>query len=52
MAKGKTGRQLSPKDVTGVLTPAGPAPNAGVVKRIVKGGGTTKGLSGSKAESK
>jgi hypothetical protein len=45
MAK-KSARQVAPRDVTGVPTPAGGSPNAGVVKRIVKGGGTTKRLSG------
>ena len=51
MAK-KSARQVPPRDVTGVPTPASGSPNAGVIKRIVKGGGTVKGLSGSKSESK
>jgi hypothetical protein len=55
MAK-KSARQVSPKDVTGVPTPASGSPNAGVVKRVVKrvvkGGGKTSGLSGGKNESK
>jgi hypothetical protein len=46
MAKGKSARDVSPRDVTGVPTPAGPSPKAGVAKRIVQGGGTVKGLSG------
>jgi hypothetical protein len=41
MAK-KSARQVSPREVTGVPTPAGGAPNAGVVKRTVKGGGQVK----------
>ena len=41
MAK-KSARQVSPRDVTGIPTPAGGAPNAGVVKRTVKGGGQVK----------
>ena len=42
MAK-KSARQTAVKDVTGVPTPAGgPAPNAGVVKRIVQGKGALK----------
>jgi hypothetical protein len=36
MAK-KSARQVAPRDVTGVPTPAGDSPNAGVVERIVKG---------------
>jgi hypothetical protein len=51
MAK-KSARQVAPRDVTGVPTPASGSPNAGTVKRVVKGGGTTKGLGGGKAESK
>jgi hypothetical protein len=51
MAK-KSAREVNPRDVTGVPTPAGPTPKAGVVKRIVKGGGKTSGLGGSKPESK
>jgi hypothetical protein len=50
MAK-KTAREVSPKEVTGIPTPAGGSPNAGVVKRIVKGGGKTSGLSGGQSES-
>jgi hypothetical protein len=46
MAKNKSARQVSPREVTGVPTPAGGSPNASVARRIVKGGGTTKGLSG------
>jgi hypothetical protein len=48
MAKSKkSGRETAVRDVTGVPTPAGGgSPNAGVVKRIVKGGGKTSGLSG------
>ena len=41
MAK-KSASQVSPKDVTGIPTPAGPASNAGIVKRIVQGGGKAK----------
>jgi hypothetical protein len=50
MAKKKSGRQTAAREVTGVPTPAGgPAPNAGVVKRTVKGGSTApKGLQGGK----
>jgi hypothetical protein len=50
MAK-KSARQVAPRDVTGVPTPAGPTPNAGIVKRIVKGGGKISGLGAGKAES-
>jgi hypothetical protein len=53
MAKKKSARQVSPRDVTGVPTPASGSPNAGVVKRVVKGGGKTSGLGGGgKDESK
>jgi hypothetical protein len=53
MAKSKkSAREVSPRDVTGVPGSAGGSPNAGVVKRVVKGGGTTKGLGGGKPESK
>jgi hypothetical protein len=52
MAKKKSARQVSPKEVTGVPTPASGSPNAGVVKRVVKGGGKTSGLGGGKDESK
>jgi hypothetical protein len=49
MAKKKSARQVAPRDVTGVPTPASGSPNAGVVKRVVKGGGTApKGLQGGK----
>ena len=52
MAKKKSARQVSPRDVTGVPTPASGSPNAGIVKRVVKsGGGKTSGLSGGKPES-
>jgi hypothetical protein len=45
MPKKKSARQVAARDVTGVPSPAaGPAPNAGVVKRVVKGGGKTSGL--------
>ena len=42
MAKKKSAREVSPRDVTGVPTPASGSPNAGVVKRVVKGGGQVK----------
>jgi hypothetical protein len=51
MAK-KSGRETSVRDVTGVPGSAGGTPKAGVVKRIVKGGGKTSGLDGSKPEGK
>jgi hypothetical protein len=52
MAKSKkSAREVSPRDVTGVPTPAGGSPNAGVVKRIVKGGGSAaKDLHGGKGQ--
>jgi hypothetical protein len=52
MAKKKSARQTAARDVTGVPSPAaGPAPNAGVVKRVVKGGATApKGLHGGKGQ--
>jgi hypothetical protein len=52
MAK-KSARQLSPKDVTGVPTPVGGSPNAGVAKRVVKGGGQVdKRLQGGSGQKK
>jgi hypothetical protein len=54
MAKKKSARQTAARDVTGVPSPAaGPAPNAGVVKRVVKGGGKTDpGLTGGAGQKK
>lgn len=39
MANKKSGRKVPVRDVTGVPGSAGGTPKAGVVKRIVKGGG-------------
>jgi hypothetical protein len=53
MASKKSGRETPVRDVTGVPGSAGGAPKAGVVKKIVKGGGRTDpNLSGGKPESK
>ena len=47
MAK-KSARKVSPQSVTGVPSPSPSAGSAKVVKRIVQGGGKTKGLGGGK----
>jgi hypothetical protein len=54
MAKQRgSARQTAVRDVTGVPGSAGPTPNAGVLKRVHKGGGTApKGLGGDQGKGK
>jgi hypothetical protein len=51
MAK-KSAREVPVRDVTGVPGGAGGTPNAGVVKRIVKGVGKVSGLGQDQSKSK